>query len=71
MITPLRKQLVSLLLENIHADRTGTAPSASTEVICGVIQSFVRVEEYKMKGQVDLYQEIFETPSSKLAENFI
>ncbi|XP_029039032.1 cullin-2 isoform X2 [Osmia bicornis bicornis] len=62
MITPLRKQLVSLLLENIHADRTGTAPSASTEVICGVIQSFVRVEEYKMKGQVELYQEIFETP---------
>lgn len=54
MITPLRKQLVSLLLENIHADRTGTAPSASTEVICGVIQSFVRVEEYKMKGQVDV-----------------
>ncbi|KOX79600.1 Cullin-2 [Melipona quadrifasciata] len=62
MITPLRKQLVSLLLENIHADRVGTSPTASTEVICGVIQSFVRVEEYKMKGQVDMYQEIFETP---------
>lgn len=54
MITPLRKQLVSLLLENIHADRVGTSPTASTEVICGVIQSFVRVEEYKMKGQVDV-----------------
>ncbi|XP_003702794.2 cullin 2 [Megachile rotundata] len=70
MITPLRKQLVSLLLENIHADRIGTAPSASTEVICGVIQSFVRVEEYKMKGQVDLYQEIFETPYLKACGEF-
>lgn len=54
MIMPLRKQLVSLLLENIHADRVGTSPTASTEVICGVIQSFVRVEEYKMKGQLDV-----------------
>lgn len=54
MIMPLRKQLVSLLLENIHADRVGTSPTANTEVICGVIQSFVRVEEYKVKGQLDV-----------------
>lgn len=70
MITPLRKQLVSLLLENIHADRVGTSPTASTEVICGVIQSFVRVEEYKMKGQVDMYQEIFETPFLEASGEF-
>lgn len=54
MITPLKKQLVSLLLENIHADRVGTSPTANTEVTCGVIQSFVRVEDYKMKGQIDV-----------------
>ncbi|CAK9817563.1 Cul2 [Anthophora quadrimaculata] len=70
MIIPLKKQLVSLLLENIHADRVGTSPSASTEVTCGVIQSFVRVEEYKIKGQVDMYQEIFETPFLEASGEF-
>ncbi|XP_043675705.1 cullin-2 isoform X2 [Vespula pensylvanica] len=62
MIAPLRKSLVSLLLESINADRIGEAPPATTDVICGVIQSFVRVEEYKVKGQLDMYQEIFEKP---------
>lgn len=70
MITPLRKQLVSLLLENIHADRVHTATTASPEVIRGVIQSFVRVEEYKIKGRVDLYQEIFETPFLEASGEF-
>lgn len=54
MIGPLKKQLVPHLLENIHADRIGTSRAASIEVICGVIESFVRVEEYKMKGQIDV-----------------
>ncbi|XP_035735673.1 cullin-2-like [Vespa mandarinia] len=62
MIAPLRNSLVSLLLESINADRIGEAPPATTDVICGVIQSFVRVEEYKVKGQLDMYQEIFEKP---------
>ncbi|XP_012254401.1 cullin-2 [Athalia rosae] len=62
MITSLRTSLVSLLLAGIHADRMGQAQHATTEVMCGVIQSFVRVEEYKMKGQLDLYQQIFEEP---------
>lgn len=54
MITPLRSSLVSLLLESIQADRSGEAQPATTDVICGVIQSFVRVEEYKLKGQLDV-----------------
>ncbi|KAG7210335.1 hypothetical protein KM043_011873 [Ampulex compressa] len=70
MITPLRKSLVSLLLESIHADRVGEAQTTTTEVICGVIQSFVRVEEYKMKGQLDMYQEIFETPFLEASGEF-
>lgn len=70
MIAALRKQLVALLLENIHADRVGQAQSASTEVIYGVIQSFVRVEQYKMKRQLDMYQEIFETPFLEASGEF-
>lgn len=54
MILPLRKSLVALLLESIHADRIGEAQPANTDVICGVIQSFVRAEEYKLKGQLDV-----------------
>lgn len=54
MMIPLKKQLVSQLLESIHADRVGQAEIASTEVICGVIQSFVRVGEYKLLGQLDV-----------------
>ncbi|CAD6243262.1 GSCOCG00012654001-RA-CDS [Cotesia congregata] len=61
MITPLRKSLVTLLLEGIHADRIGKAELTTSDVICGVIQSFVSVEAYKMKGELDMYQEIFET----------
>ncbi|XP_053983774.1 cullin-2 [Hylaeus anthracinus] len=62
MIIPLKKQLVSQLLDCIRADRLGIAQLASTEVIWGIIESFVRVEEYKLVGQLDMYQTIFETP---------
>lgn len=62
MIESLKGSLVALLLEGIHADRLGQAPLATTDVICGVIESFVRVEEYRMKGQLNFYQEIFEGP---------
>ncbi|KAK2577246.1 hypothetical protein KPH14_003390 [Odynerus spinipes] len=70
MIAPLRKSLVSLLLESINADRIGEAPPATTDVICGVIKSFVRVEEYKVKGQLDMYQEIFEGPFLETSGEF-
>lgn len=52
MIASLKNSLVILLLEGIHADRLGKAQPTTTDVICGVIGSFVRVEEYKMKGQL-------------------
>ncbi|XP_046743415.1 cullin-2 [Diprion similis] len=70
MITPLKESLVSLLLAGIHGDRLGKARHATTDVICGVIQSFVRVEEYKKKGQLDLYQQIFEEPFLENSGNF-
>ena len=54
MIKILKRQLVALLLEGIHADRVGESHSATTDVICGVIASFVSVEEYKNKGKLDV-----------------
>ncbi|KAM0728499.1 Cullin-2 [Formica fusca] len=69
MIIPLREKLVSLLLVCIDADRDSKL-LAPTDVICGVIQSFVRVEEYKMKGQLNLYQEAFEEPFLKASKEF-
>ncbi|CAL1686944.1 unnamed protein product [Lasius platythorax] len=69
MIIPLREKLVSLLLVCIDADRDSKL-LAPTDVICGVIQSFVRVEEYKMKGQLNLYQEAFEEPFLKASREF-
>lgn len=54
MIESLKTSLVALLLEGIHADRLGEAQPATSDVICGVIESFVRVEEYKMKGQLNV-----------------
>lgn len=70
MITPLRKSLVTLLLEGIHADRIGKAELTTSDVICGVIQSFVSVEAYKMKGELNMYQEIFETPFLEASGEF-
>lgn len=69
MIIPLREKLVSLLLVCIDADRDSKL-LAPVDVICGVIQSFVRVEEYKMKGQLNLYQEAFEEPFLKASKEF-
>lgn len=64
MIIPLKKQLVSQLLESIHADRVGKAEIASTEVVCGVIQSFVCVGKYKLLGDLDVIIDV--TLSSRL-----
>ena len=70
MIEPLKEELVRLLLEGIKYDRLGSAGTGSTgrtqfqadATIKGVISSFVEVEEYKKKGNLDLYEEIFESP---------
>lgn len=52
MIEPLKYCLVPLLLDGIHADRLGQVSPATADVICGVIKSFVRVEEYRSKDQM-------------------
>lgn len=66
MIEPLREELVRLLLDGIRYDRlgsnTGRTQFQSDSTIKGVISSFVEVEEYKKKGNLDLYEEIFESP---------
>ena len=60
------KDLVGHLLEGIKYDRrggvTGGSHFQSDSTIYGVIQSFVSVEEYKKKGNLDLYEDIFEKP---------
>lgn len=53
MIVPLKEKLVSLLLTCIDADRDSKL-LAPTDVICGVVESFVRVEEHKMKGKLNV-----------------
>ncbi|XP_050388623.1 cullin-2 [Patella vulgata] len=60
MIEPLKSQLLTLLLQDIKRDRTGT--SVSHTVIHGVINSFVNVEEYKNKHAMQLYEQLFEIP---------
>merc|ERR1719188_2738187 len=66
MIEPLEKDLVGQLLEGIKHDRKGGAGGGShfqsDSTIYGVIQSLVSVEEYKKKGNLDLYEDIFEKP---------
>ncbi|XP_014214129.1 cullin-2 [Copidosoma floridanum] len=70
MIESLKDCLVTLLLEGINADRVGEAQPIQANIIRGVIQSFVRVEEYKLKDQLNLYQEIFEGPFLKRSGDF-
>ena len=76
MIDPLKDQLVRLLLDGIKYDRlgetgsTGATQFQSDAVIKGVISSLVSVEEYKKKGNLDLYEEIFETPFLKATGDY-
>lgn len=69
VIDPLKSSLVRLLLDGIRHDRLGETSGStkatlfqSDSVIKGVINSFVSVEEYKKKGNLDLYEDIFEKP---------
>lgn len=54
MIEPLKDSLVRLLLEGIHQDRIGDAQSVSSDIIKGVIHSFVGVQEYKKKDNLEV-----------------
>lgn len=63
MIKSLGEEIVKEILEVIHADRIGSdLGSNSAQVIHGIIQSFVSVQDYKKKGNLNLYQELFEAP---------
>jgi cullin 2 len=54
MVEPLKENLVNLLLEGIHYDRLGEASPNITDIIRGVINSFVSVEEYKRRGKLEV-----------------
>lgn len=56
MIEPLKDSLVKLLLEGIHQDRIGAPIATSTDIIRGVIHSFVSVQEYKKKASLEVRQ---------------
>lgn len=63
MIQSLGEEIVKQVLDGIMEDRLGTdINSKNTQVIHGVIQSFVQVQDYKKKGNLKLYQELFEAP---------
>lgn len=63
MIKSLGEEIVKEILQAIHADRIGSdLGSNSAQVIHGIIQSFVQVQDYKKKGNLNLYQDLFETP---------
>lgn len=54
MIEPLKEDLLKLLLDGIHQDRLGNGQHNNNDVIRGVIQSFVSVQEYKKKGNLEV-----------------
>ncbi|WAQ93638.1 CUL2-like protein [Mya arenaria] len=58
MIEPIKEQILVLILNEILSDRNGG--SVNQTVLHGVITSFVEVEQYKKKGPLQLYEEIFE-----------
>lgn len=65
MIESLRDDLIKQILHGISLDRTGGITDFNSKyvnVIHGVIHSFVQVQDYKKKGNLKLYQELFETP---------
>lgn len=63
MIQTLGDELVKQILDGIKSDRLNSDCNAkSILIINGVIQSFVQVQDYRKKGNLKLYQELFETP---------
>lgn len=62
MIDHLKTELVAQILEAIKTDRMNKDIGGETAtVVHGVIQSFVVVQDYKKKGNLSLYQDIFES----------
>lgn len=62
MIDHLKNELVAQMLDCIKQDRYSSEMDPSVaNVVNGVIQSFVLVQDYKKKGNLSLYQDIFES----------
>ncbi|XP_072027035.1 cullin-2-like [Amphiura filiformis] len=59
MIKPLQRNLQDLLLRELQGDRCGD--DTNQAVLHSVINSFVDVEQYKKKQQLQLYQDLFES----------
>lgn len=61
MIQSLGDELVKQILDGIKEDRMGSN-SISDDILHGAIESFVQVQDYQKKGNLKMYQELFETP---------
>lgn len=71
MIQSLSDELVKQILDGIREDRTGSNFNPKfDEVLRGSIQSFVQVQDYQKKGNLKMYQELFETPMLEASGEF-
>lgn len=60
MITPLKEQMVYLLMKEIELDRKGM--NVNQSIISGVIHSLAEIEEYNKEDTLALYRNAFEKP---------
>lgn len=60
MVTPLKKQIVYLLLRDFESERLGKIINQT--VVNGVVHSFAEIEDYKKEDTLVLYKEAFEKP---------
>lgn len=71
MIQSLGDELVKQILDGIKEDRIGSDFNPkSVEILHGSIQSFVQVQDYQKKGNLKMYQELFETPMLEASGEF-
>lgn len=54
MIEPLQGSLVSAVLECINQDRMGNGHMVNSEVVRGVIESFVAVNKFKKRDNIEV-----------------
>ncbi|KAL4149405.1 hypothetical protein QTP88_003363 [Uroleucon formosanum] len=62
MIVPLKDVMLELLLDQFDKQRHDISMTISSEIISGVINSFVVVQEFRKKYPLELYQNYFEQP---------
>ncbi|XP_065220060.1 cullin-2 [Planococcus citri] len=62
MIEPLQASLVSAVLECINQDRIGNGHLVNAEIVRGVIESFVTVNKFKKRDNIELYKSLLEKP---------